>query len=139
MRHERGLAPAVEASILIPGLLLLVGLLVVLARITLAQQEVDAVASHAARAATLQRSVRGGVAVAERAIDEALAQHGVRCRELRRTIDAAALAATTWDTGHVRVRVSCRVSFADVVLPALPGSVWVDAEARSPVDRHRGR
>ena len=64
---ERGSSVAVEAALVLPVAMLLVGLVIVMAGHALAQQAVTAAATRAARAASLERSQ----ASAERAAQDA--------------------------------------------------------------------
>ena len=139
MRSQRGLAPAVEAAVIIPGLVLLVGLVVVLARIVMAQHDLEAVAGNAARAVSMARDAAHARAVATGLVDEQLQGEGLRCEHTSVDIDAAGLRASLGSDATVSVTVECAVSMADVVLPGIPGSVTVRTHVESPVDKFRGR
>nr|WP_108872059.1 TadE/TadG family type IV pilus assembly protein [Tessaracoccus timonensis] len=139
MRSQRGLAPAVEAAVIIPGLVLLVGLVVVLARIVMAQHDLNAVAGNAARAVSMARDAAHARKSAAALVDEQLQGEGPRCEHTRVNIDAAGLRAALGSNATVSVTVECAVSMADVVLPGVPGSVTVRAHVESPVDKFRGR
>lgn len=139
MRRERGLAPAVEAAVIVPGLVLIVGLIVVLAGIVLARQELHAVASAAARAAALERTPAAGERAARELIARSLPGEGISCAEPRVTVGAEALAAPLGAEGNVEVRVRCTLSLSAVSLPMMPGSIELDTTAESPVDRYRAR
>ncbi|WP_297751387.1 TadE/TadG family type IV pilus assembly protein [uncultured Tessaracoccus sp.] len=139
MRSQRGLAPAVEAAVIIPGLVLLVGLVVVFARIVMAQHDLDAVAGNAARAVSMARDAAHARTSAAALVAEQLQGEGLRCEHTRVDIDAAGLRAALGSNATVSVTVECAVSMADVVLPGVPGSVTVRAHVESPVDKFRGR
>ncbi|MEZ5085146.1 MAG: TadE/TadG family type IV pilus assembly protein [Tessaracoccus sp.] len=138
-RNSRGLAASIEAAILLPVLVLFVGLLVISARIALAQQALTAVASQAARVASLERNVGEGQREASAAVRTGLAEHDLECVSSQIDVDVAGLAAPLGSAAEVRVAVRCSVSFADVSLPFMPGSHQLEAEAVSPVDRFRQR
>lgn len=139
MRNQRGLAPSVEAVVIIPGLVLLVGLVVVLARVAIAQHDVIAVAGDAARGVSISRSAVKARAEVPAVVEEQLRAHGVRCARKRVSIDAAGLRAPLGRGSTVRVTVECALSMSDVLLPGMPGTVSVRARAESPVDKYRGR
>lgn len=138
MRRERGHSPAVEAAIIIPGLILLVGLIVVLAQIVLARQELQALASSAARAAALERSPSNAERVAIDVVHHGVGEHGPGCSDLHVSVLGGAV-TTPGEEGSVSVRLRCTVPLSDVSLPMLPGAVTITAERDSPVDRYRSR
>jgi len=139
MNRERGLAVSVEAAVVLPVLVLFIGLLLTLARVALAEQQVGAAAAAGARAASLERSEPRAGDAAREAVTAALAQRGLTCTSHRVRVDAAAVARPIGQRGSVSVLVSCAVGLSDVSLPFVPGSVDVTAERRSPVDPLRGR
>ena len=134
MRNERGLAPSVEAAILLPALTMVIGLIIVLAQVALAHQEVRAVAAAAARAASTERSPAAG----RKAADEQVIASDT-CRSPRIVVDASALALPVGVAGKINVSVTCVVPLQAVGFRAVPGSVEATAEASSPVDRYRSR
>lgn len=138
-RGDRGMAASVEAAIILPVLILFVGLLVTSARIALTQQALGAVASHAARAATLERSPQAGHSAARSAIGAGLAEHDVECLSSRIDVATGALGAGIGAPGEVSVTISCTIPLKDVTLPGMPGSHRLSATAISPVDRFRQR
>lgn len=139
MRAQRGHAPAIEAAIIIPGLVLLVGLIVVLAQLALADQELRGIAAHAARTAALERSPVAAQARASEAIEQGLGEHGMRCTDRSSGIDVGGLASSPGTSATVTVRLTCVVALAEVGLPGLPGHITLEATGVSPVDRYRAR
>lgn len=139
MRAQRGQAPAIEAAVIIPGLVLLIGLVVVLAQVSLARQELRAVAGSAARAAALERSPAAGERSAREVVEAGLRSDRLACRRYSSTIDTGGLEAPLGVEAEVRVSLRCEVSLGDVSLPLVPGTVEVAAEGFSPVDRYRAR
>lgn len=133
MNKERGLAPSIEAAILLPALVLVIGLIVAWAHVALAKQEVQSMASAAARAASLARTVPD----ANRAVSDVL--HGSVCGTPHVSLDATALTRPAGTSGNVRVTLRCDVDLSAVGLSGFPGSVEVSASAQSPVDRYRSR
>lgn len=138
-RDERGLAVSVEAAILAPVLLLFVGLLMTLARVALADQQLGASVAAGARAASLERTQGRAAAAAGEAVERGLSQSGVVCLETSIRVEASGVGRALGERAMVHVRVSCRVALSDVALPFIPGSVAVSQERSSPVDPLRGR
>ncbi|SDL73987.1 pilus assembly protein TadG-related protein [Tessaracoccus oleiagri] len=139
MRGQRGQAPAIEAAVIIPGLVLLVGLVVVLAQVSLARQELRAVAGSAARAAALERTPAAGERAAGDIVEAGLESERLRCLRHSSAMDMAGLAAPLGVEAEVRVTLRCELSLRDVTLPFVPGGVELTAEGFSPVDRYRAR
>lgn len=135
---ERGSSPAIEATLVIPAMVVLVGLVILLARGVIADQTVAAAASQAARAASIERTVAGAEAAALLALDASLADSGTSCIERSVSVDASALAAPMGTPASVRVHLSCTLHHG-VTLPGLPPTRTVSATGTSPVDTHRSR
>ena len=138
-RGQRGLSPSVEAAILLPALVLFIGLLITLARVAIAQQQVESAASAAARAASLERGPAVAHAEALEAARRMLAEAGSSCRDPSIAVDAPGVGGALGERGVVTVTISCTVPLADVALPMIPGSIEISTERASPVDPLRGR
>ncbi|MBB1484647.1 pilus assembly protein [Tessaracoccus sp. MC1865] len=139
IRGERGLAVSVEASVVLPALVLFIGLLLTLARGVLAEQHVGAAAAAGARAASLERSVPAAQREARSAIEQALLQRDVACRHTAVDTDATGVARALGTQAAVTVSITCAVELADISLPFIPGTISVTAERASPVDPLRGK
>lgn len=137
-RRERGLSASVEASIILPVLVLFIGLLITLARVAIAQQHIDSAAGSGARAASLERTVGAATTSAEAAVHSALSSSHTSCASSSTSVSAGAVARVLGDIGEVSVTVICRVSLADVALPFIPGSLAISSTRTSPVDPLRG-
>lgn len=137
-RTERG-AASVEAVILIPAVLLLVGLALIGGRYWYVSTAVDEAAWTAARSASLERNAESGQRAAHRIASSNLRGAGTDCADLRVRINATGLTAPVGVPATVTVDVQCRVPLADLLVPGAPGSVVVSGQATSVVDRHRGR
>lgn len=138
-RDQRGLAMSVEAAVIVPALLLFVGLLLVLARIAVAEQHVGIAAAAGARAASLERTTTAGERAARAAVTAALEERGVTCRTTTVRLDASGLARAAGERATVEVEAGCAVELSDIALPFMPGTVDVAAARTSPVDPLRGR
>lgn len=128
-----------ELAILTPALLLLLSLLVLGARIRLAETSVDQAAGIAARSATLSRNAAEAVRQADANARRVLDREGLVCTETGVDVDTGAFLRPPGTPGEVSVEVSCRIPLSDLALPGLPGSRWVSARAVSPLDTFRGR
>lgn len=135
---ERGYAMAIEATIILPALVLFVALVIFLARENLAHQAVGASASQAARAASLERTPGTARAAATAVANSSLRDAGLSCRSQHIAVDTSALNATPGDPAAVSVTLTCLV-IHDVVLPGFPQERRVSKTRTSPVDTYRGR
>lgn len=136
--RERGLATAVEAAIVLPVMMLLVGLVVVLAGRALAQQAVSEAAFAAARAASLERTAGAADRAARDMAQVDLGSSRVTCESITVGVDASGLAAPRGAEAFVEASVSC-VAVFPVSLPGLPERATLVGHGRSPVDTFRSR
>ncbi len=136
--EDRGSA-TLELVVLAPGLLLLVGLLVVAGRFALAQGSVEAAARDAARTASLARTPADATAKATTGAGATLAAQGLDCAVTAVDVDTTGFAVPAGQEAEVTVTVGCEVSLADVALPGLPGARTVAATVHSPLDTYRQR
>lgn len=137
-RNERGLLATAEAAIILPGLVLLVGLIIVLGRDALVQQAVGAAAQQGARAVSVERDAPAGRAAAEAVVAASLSESGVECQTSSLDVDAAGLSAPFGSRASVAVTVSCTIDYA-VSLPGIPDSRTITVTRLSPVDTYRSR
>lgn len=137
-RGHRGSAVAIEATLIIPALVLFVALVVVLARDALTDQTVGGAASQAARAASLERSPAQARAAANSAADSTLLNAGIVCVESGVQTDVSGLSAPPGQPSIISVTVSC-VIHHDVSLPGFPQTRRVTQTRTSPIDTYRGR
>lgn len=135
---ERG-DTAVNTVVVVPSLLL-VGLLLLLGgRVVLARGTVESAAQEAARSASISRSVAVAAARAESTATSTLANSGVACESTSVHVDATALQLPVGETGTVEVHVRCVVPLRDLGVPGAPGAVTLTATGRSAVDAYRER
>lgn len=134
MRNARGSA-VVELTIVTPAIVLVMLLVVLAGRVTLASSDVAAAASDAARAASIRQSGSAARVDAQRTAARSLADRGVTCRGLDVRTDTSRLRPA----GHVAVRVSCTVHLADLAPLGIPASRTITATASEVVDRFRSR
>jgi Flp pilus assembly protein TadG len=134
---ERGNA-AIEAAVIIPGVLLLVCLLIVVGRVQGAGGSVEAAARDAARSASIARTAGDAQAAAESAARRSLADQGVTCTSSSVHVDTAGFAAPLGEPAAVSVDVACMVSLADLPIPGM-SSRLERAHFTSPLDSWRAR
>ena len=135
---ERGSA-AIEAAILAPPLLVLIGLAIVGGRIQIAGGAIEAAAHDAARAASISRTAGQAYAGAYAAAGATLGQQGLHCANLTVQVDTAGFAVPVGQPATVAVAVTCVVDFSDLVADGLPGSKTLNASFVSVLDTFRTR
>jgi Flp pilus assembly protein TadG len=133
---DRG-SVTVEAAIVLPLLVLLLGLLIAVGRVTLAGSVVDSAAKAAARQVSLSRTPTSALADADRAARAALEQGGLNCVSVSVEIDTSHISPPAGTSGSVKATVSCTVALDDVAIPGLPGRKTMTSTFTSPVDRYR--
>lgn len=137
-RPERG-SMSVEAVILGPALLLMLGVVIGLGRLGLADNAIDQAVHDAARIASIEQSANTAQTKAYEAAQASLAAQGIACSSLSVTVDPSGFTTPVGVSGNVTVRISCTVSLADQFLPVMPGSKTLTAEASRAIDTYRER
>lgn len=135
-RGERG-AAATEWAILFPVFIMLIGVMVAGARYAQARAGIAEAAGAAARAASIARDAGSAKAAADAVIASNLA--GTACQSRTVAVDLSGFAVPVGQPARVRVSIRCTVPLGDVVVPGMPGSVTVSADATSALDRYRSR
>jgi Flp pilus assembly protein TadG len=138
-RRDRG-STSLELAILTPVMILLLGFVVVVGRVTVANNTVTAVAGNAAREASLARSSGAAAATASSSARTALAAQAVRCEggaAVAVDVSGFAAAGAGVPGQSVVVTVDCLVSFSDLGIPGLPGSRTLTERGVSPIDPNR--
>jgi Flp pilus assembly protein TadG len=124
---------------LMPALLITLGLLIVGGRIWFARTTVNEAAHSAARAASLARSAGEAAAAGRTVADHSLATNGLRCASTAVQVNTAGFGVPVGTPATVTVNVRCRVAYADLFLPRVPGGVDLDATGASAIDTYRSR
>jgi Flp pilus assembly protein TadG len=135
---ERGSA-AVEVTLLIPALLITLGLLIVGGRIWFARTTVNEAANTAARAASLARSAGEATVVGRAAAGQSLSTNGLRCASTAVEVNTAGFSVPVGTPATITADVDCRIAFADLLLPRVPGGVDLTASGASALDTYRSR
>lgn len=136
---ERGGSPSVEAAVLAVVLGLLLAFAIAGGRLVTAEAAADHVARSAARVASLHREAGTATVAARQAAEAGLAEQGLRCADLRITLDTAGFAAPLGTPASVTATVRCDVDWSDLGLPGATGTRTIEANAVSPIDRWRER
>lgn len=132
-RDERG-SVATELTLLVPMLITLLLFVVVCGRLADSRLRVDDAAHQAVRAATLARSSIQASGDAHATAHAALAQAGVRCRNLAVSAHLAGMQPGSTAT----VTVTCDIELSDLAMLGIPGHTTAKATASSVVDQWRG-
>ena len=137
-RSDRGSA-AVELVLVVPALVLVLGLLIAGGRLWFARATVVEASESAARAASLARTAGDARGAGQRAGHRVLDTDGLRCAGLSVTVDVGAFGVPVGTPATVRSTVTCRVPFADLTLPGMPGSILVRSDGGAALDTYRAR
>ncbi len=136
---ERGSA-AIEAAILAPPLLVLIGLAIVGGRIQVAGGAIEGAAHDAARAASISRTAGEAHANALAAAGATLGQQGLHCASLTVAVNTAGFAVPVGEPATVSATVTCVVDFSDLAgADGLPGAKTLTASFVSALDTFRTR
>jgi Flp pilus assembly protein TadG len=135
---QRG-SVTLEVAILGPALLLLLGLVVVVGRISLSGGAIEAAARDAARQASIARDPTTATRDARSAAADTLTHQGLRCASLTVSVDTTGFAVPVGTPAQVSARVTCVVALSDIGVPGMPGSRTLRAQFASPLDRFRER
>jgi Flp pilus assembly protein TadG len=138
VRDQRG-AAAVELTLLVPALLLVLGLLVAGGRLWFARTTVNEAAQTAARAASLARSADAASTAGRDAGSQSLATAGLRCRSTSVSINTAAFGVPAGTPSTVTSTVSCIVDFSEIFLPGWPGYTELTGRGSASLDTYRAR
>ncbi|CAA9411080.1 MAG: hypothetical protein AVDCRST_MAG75-2754 [uncultured Propionibacteriaceae bacterium] len=128
-----------ELAVLIPGLIVVLGLMVVGGRLWFARSTVTEAAYNAARAASLARTAAQAASDGPTAGTRALATDGLACSPAVVTVSTEAFVVPVGQPATVTSTVSCRVVFSDVLLPGMPGSLVIRSTGAAALDTYRSR
>lgn len=137
LRDERG-GSAVQTAILTPVILLLFLLVMAAGRVGQANAAIDTAAAQSSRAASIERTPGAARGAASAAARHAMASKGISCSPAVE-VDTSGFGAEVGTPAVVGVTVRCTVPLGDLLVPGLPGSRTITAEATSPLDTYRER
>lgn len=128
-----------ELAILTPAMLVLIGLVIVAGRLTVATSTVQQASEAAAREASLARTPATATAAALNAARANLQQGGLACAPVAVVVDTSGFRITVGRPAQVTVQVSCTVSLSGLGVPGLPGQRTLSASSVSVLDTYRSR
>jgi Flp pilus assembly protein TadG len=128
-----------ELVVWAPGLLLLLGLLVVAGRVNGANAAVEQAAVDAARTASISRTAGAANSRALASAQQSLAVQALQCTSVTVEVDTAGFAAPPGQPSTVTATVTCPVRLSDLSIPGLPGTRTVSHTATSSLDTFRER
>lgn len=137
--HPDSGSVALELAVLAPGLFLLISLVIVAGRVSLAGGAVDGAARDASRQASIARTAPVAAREATAAATATLARQGLQCTRMDVSVDTSGFRAPVGSPASTSATVSCTVRLSDVGIPGLPGTRTVQASFTSPLDRYRAR
>ncbi|MET8810088.1 TadE family protein [Streptomyces sp. NPDC004546] len=137
--HDDEGSAAIEATIIVPCLIMFVCLAIAGGRIVTSGSKIDAAAQDAAREASIHRTVASAQSAAQAAAAESLNDQGMRCASISVHVDTGGLSVPVGQVGTVTVTVTCTVNLSDLLLPVVPGDKTLTSTATSVVDEYRQR
>lgn len=135
---DRG-SVALELTVLTPGLLLLIAMVIVAGRVSLAGAAVDGAARDASREASIARTAPAATREATAAATATLARQGLQCARMDVSVDTSGFRVPVGSPASTSATVRCTVRLSDVGIAGLPGTRTVQASFTSPLDRYRAR
>jgi Flp pilus assembly protein TadG len=138
-RHDERGAAAVELTLLVPALVLVLGLLVAGGRLWFARTAVVEAAQTAARAASLARTAGQAYHDGQQAAAASLATAGLTCGDRTVAISTGAFGVPAGTPATVTSAVECSVPFGDILLPGMPGSIRLSSGGAAALDTYRSR
>ncbi|MFF6969365.1 TadE/TadG family type IV pilus assembly protein [Streptomyces anthocyanicus] len=130
---------AIEATIVIPPLIMFLCMALAGGRLVTSGAKIDAAAEDAAREASIHRTAASAQTAAQTAAAESLDDQGITCASSSVTIDTSGLSVPVGQVGTATVTVTCTVNLSDLLLPGVPGSKTLRSTATSVVDQYRMR
>ncbi len=137
-RDDRG-STTLELVVWAPGLLLMIGLLIVAGRVNSANAAVEQAAVDAARTASSARSAAGARDMARASAEKTLAAQGLQCTTTTVVLDTSGFGTRPGQSATVTATVTCPVRLSDLSVPGLPGTRTVSHTATSSIDTFRER
>ena len=137
-RADRG-SMTLELVVWAPGLLLVIGLLIVAGRVNSANAAVEQAATDAARTASTARTAAGAQDLARGSAETTLAALGLQCTTTTVIVDTSGFTTRPGQSATVTATVSCPVRLSDLGIPGLPGTRTVSHTATSSLDTFRER
>jgi len=135
--RDRG-AVTLEAAILAPALLLMIGFAIFAMRVEVAREAVTFAAHDASRIASISRTAGQATTDARDTAIKALANH-VPCQGLSVGVTTDGFRVPVGQPAFVTATVTCTLRLSDLGLPGLPGTITITEQFVSYLDQYRGR
>lgn len=132
-RRDHG-SMSIEAVLIIPVFLVFLALIAAIGRTAAVQEDLHASIVAAVRIASLQPSSIAGEDAARTAIENHLADEGVRCISSDISINTYALDLPPGQPGEVWATITCMVPLSDLSVPGLPGQIRLTDTFSTPID-----
>jgi len=130
---DRGGFAALELTILVPFVIVMLLLVVAFGRVGRGRQLVDQAAQAASRAGSLSLNPAAASEAAQRAAEQTLSGGGLSCAQMDVTLDTSQFYAG----GQVVARVTCRTDLSGLAMAGVPGAVSLTASSTSPLESYR--
>jgi len=135
--RDRGSEP-VAMAIAGVGFLVILGVIAIAGRVSIASSSMSDVAGSAARDASIARTASQAQQLAYASAEQTLRAQNLHCQGGPYVhVDTAGFAAPPGVPATVRVDVACVVALSDIGFPGLPGSRTLQDHATSPLDPFR--
>jgi Flp pilus assembly protein TadG len=130
---DRGAFAALELTILVPFVVVMLLLVVGFGRVSRGRQLVDQAAQAASRAASLSVSPAAASTAAHDAAAQTLTDGGMSCVSMNLELDTSQFHAG----GQVVARLTCRTDLSSLAMAGLPGAVTLTSSSTSPLETYR--
>lgn len=134
-RPSRGLSTAVEATLVLPAVVIVLSLLVAGFRVWQTRTDLHQVAGAAARAGSLARSA----SAAEHQIRRVVQANHTVCAHPQVSSELSGFAIPAGQPATITVILTCSVPLSDLIVPGLPGHRTITVKASAPLDTYRER
>jgi len=130
---------SIEAVLIIPAFLVFLALIAAIGRTAAVQEDLHASIVAGARIASLAPSSSAGETQARTAIENHLAEEGVKCTYIDISINSHALDLPPGQPGEVTATITCTVPLSDLSVPGLPGQIRLTDTFSTPIDPYTPR
>lgn len=130
---DQGGFAALELTILVPFVILMLMVMVAGGRVARGHQLVDQAAQAASRAGSLSTTPGGAEQAAQAAAQQSLADAGLSCASMTVTLDTSQFRPG----GQVVARVTCQADLSGLAMAGVPGSITLDGTSTSPLETYR--
>ena len=130
---DRGAFAALELTILVPFVIVMLLLVVAFGRVSRGRQLVDQAAEAAARAGSLSLNPGAAIVAAQQAAEQTLTGGGLSCSSMQLTLDTSQFYAG----GQVVADLTCTADLTGLAISGVPGAVTLRSSSTSPLETYR--